>query len=158
MSHVVAQTTVRITDLDVLEKVAHGLGLVLRRGQEGALLDYRWFGENVGDFNRPEAAVRQGIIPDGKASHVLTVDEPTQTAYEAGLLAVNDEDGGYHLVFDNWGNKGKMLTNCIGVQGEKLLAEYNCAVVEKTALEKGYNFNRVEQDGRIVMTVTEYAY
>ena len=103
------------------------LGLEFVEGQK----TFRWFGNWMRDYNSSDAAYLQGIDPKeyGKCEHAIRVPNDS-TAYEIGVCK-NPKGEGYVLVYDFFGSGRNIYERCGGKGLEKLIQEYQVAVVEQ---------------------------
>jgi Protein of unknown function (DUF1257) len=119
------KSAVSIKDIDALETAAKTFGGIFVRNQT----TYRWYGRYMGDTPLPEG-VKQSDL--GKCSHVIKLPN---AGYDVGV--VQQTDGTFRLMFDYWG-PGQELVKTFGTNMEKLIQQYNKAVVVKQAKAKGY--------------------
>lgn len=110
MSHMAA-IDLYVTDLFALELACESLGVQLNKNQT----NWRWYGDWVDDYHAKEAAYRFGIDPSeyGKcAEHVITIPGNNQ-CYEIGVVRRRDGKPGWMLVYDFYGEYGRMMTEKI---------------------------------------------
>lgn len=131
MSHV-STLAKEVKSLAAIEAVCKEKGWTFKRDQK----TWKWYGQWVNDYSAADAAYRNGITPEeyGKCDHAIGVPG---TDWEIGLVK-NKETGGYRLVYDFFGSKGRPLQEAIGKDGSKLLQPYGVAVAKLTAKSKGY--------------------
>ena len=152
MSHVVSPSAVIITDLECLrEALLKFPKLKLRENQR----TYHWYGKWMRDYNSGDAAYKNGIDPKdyGKCDHALHMDGVT---YEAGVCKRKDGKG-YSVVWDFYSD-GKCISDYIGDGAEKLMVEYQKALLRKHATTEGLTFevtNETEEEILVEMEVPE---
>lgn len=147
MSHVVS-FAIEITDIDAAKKACAELGLVFKEGQKS----YKWYGRWVNDYDAADAAYKFGIDPKdyGKCDHAIQVPGSN---YEIGLIR-NPATGGYKVIFDFYGQNGKIIQAAIGQNGEKLIQYYGLNKAQSALAEKGLKTQRqTGQDGKIHLHV-----
>lgn len=134
MSHV-ADVEIKVRDLDALESAVKRLGGELKRGQK----THRWYGRFMNDWRDERAAVnRRDPKTFGKCDHAIVF--PT-AGYDIGL--VQNEDGTYDAVYDNWG-PGQELERICGAGLPKLKDEYAAAVTTRVMARKGFRVTRTQ--------------
>lgn len=111
MSHMAA-VDLHVKNLQDLQQACEMLGLQLNLNQT----NWRWFNSWVDDYNREDAAYKAAMIkPEeyGKcAEHVITIPGNNE-CYEIGVVRRRDGLPGWVLVYDFWGNKGRMMAEKI---------------------------------------------
>lgn len=147
MSHVVS-VNLQVTDLKALEQACKELGLQFMRDQK----THVWYGRWVNDYNRADAAFKNGIAPEnyGKCEHAIKVPGAD---YEIGVYQ-NPKGTGYVLAFDNYAS-GKVISKTLGTGLEKLKQLYGVAKATLEAKAKGWMVNRHNlPNGGIKLTLT----
>ena len=135
-SHV-ATIRVEIRDLDALAIACERLGLEFVRGQT----TYKWWGISVGDHPLPEGYTADDL---GKCLHAIRVKGDTQ-AYEIGVVLNRDGSGSYGLIWDFFSG-GYGLEEKVGAECNRLVSEYQVAVVEQQAKSLGWLYERTGND------------
>jgi hypothetical protein len=151
MSHV-TDVSMRVTDLDALERAADRRGLRLVRGQR----TWKWYGRWENDFHGKHAAAEQGFRPAdfGKCEHALVLKNAGPHDYEVGVVRARDGNG-YELLYDAWGSGGQRLEKAAGHHLDDLNRDYTVALATQRAHEQlaGEGFEELAQeelpDGRV---------
>lgn len=147
MSHVVS-SSIRIHDLECLKRALKKFpNLRFQEGQK----TFTWFGEWVGDYDKADAAYKNGIAPEdyGKCDHALRLDG---NIYEIGIVKRKDGDG-YSLVWDFYAD-GRNISDYIGKGAEKLLVEYSTEFCRMHAEAEGMMFNQTEDSEYVMIEMT----
>lgn len=149
MSHVFGGTVV-INDIEALvEAIAKFPRLKFKRDQK----TYRWYGAWMNDYSANDAAYKNGIDPKdyGKSEHAIEVNG---SSYDVGVVKRKDGKG-YTLVWDFYGTGGN-INHTIGASAEKLMKEYNRAVIMKQARSKGYTVQTKKVQGKEQLVLTKF--
>lgn len=148
MSHVSLVTT-EVTDLAAVEAMCVEKGWQFKRNQK----TWKWYGSWQADYSAPDAAYRNGVSVEdyGKCEHAIGVPG---TDWEIGLVK-NKQTGGYKLVYDFFGSRGRPLQQAIGKDGGSFLQGYGIAKATLIARSKGYSVQRTAlPNGTVKLTVT----
>ena len=146
MSHV-ATIDIQVTDLDALDKACTRLGLELVRGQTA----YRWWGSSEGDYPLPEGFTAEDL---GKCDHAITIPG-NRRCFEIGVVRRRDGKAGWNLLWDFFGHRGRMMSDLVGKQGEKLKQAYATVAATRQATKLGYRVREQQlADGRVKLICT----
>ena len=147
MSHV-ANVEVEINDLAALKSACAKLGIEFMEGQR----TYAWFDRYLADSNEGRQTVRDGFRPEdfGKCEHAIKVPG---SRYEIGVVK-NPRGNGYRLIYDEYGQQGKVITDRLGgTQLTKLKSEYGAVRATRHLQRQGYRVaRRVLANGTIKIT------
>ena len=147
MSHV-ANVEVEINDLAALKSACAKLGIEFMEGQR----TYAWFDRYLADSNVGRQTVRDGFRPEdfGKCEHAIKVPG---SRYEIGVVK-NPRGNGYRLIYDEYGQQGKVITDRLGgTQLTKLKSEYGAVRATRHLQRQGYRVaRRVLANGTIKIT------
>lgn len=149
MSHVVA-LEIDITDIDAMEQACKEVGLELHRDTK----TYNWYGTWVNDYDRQDAAYKQGIEPKDygtNAKHVISLPGRPKGSYEIGLHV--NKEGKTVAVFDFFGSGGQAIEKVAGHRASKLMQKYSEISAKKILGKMKYlkQTTTVEADGTIVI-------
>lgn len=150
MSHVVTLKT-EIRDLDAAEAVIRELGGKLMRGQT----TYKWWGRSMGDYPIPEGMTADQL---GKCDHAIKVPG---TEWEIGLVK-NPKTGGYRMVYDFFGRRGRPILQFLGVDenGKRsgtrpdFMQMYAAQKATMEARKRGLSVQRLTVGGNIKLVCT----
>lgn len=149
MSHVVAsETEIPATQLNTLVQAFKQLGFEFCEGQT----TYKWFGRWVDDYDRADAAYKNGIKPEdyGKCVHAFRLPG---CAYEVGLYR-HPETGNFRLIYDFFG-PGKELRAKLGQSCENVWNLQGEIWAKAYAKAKGLNVTKRVVNGVIEMVFTK---
>jgi hypothetical protein len=119
--------------------------------------EFKWYGSWVKDYNKADAAYRQGIDPStyGHCEHVIRPKGAAANDYEIGL-AKNPNGAGLVPVLDFFGS-GNKLRELVGPQGQHLATAYNKAAIRHEAKLSGYAVTEEKlPSGKIKLVATRY--
>lgn len=152
MSHVTASKCI-ITDLAILKKVIKTMfpELVWNENKK----TYAWYGsfrDDWGKQNEQLTARARGVDPSqyGKCEHSISLPG---CRYEIGVTRRKDGEG-YSLVWDVY-NEGAKISNYIGKDAEKLMAEYSKEYIREFAERNGFIMEETtDHEGNLVLAMT----
>lgn len=151
MSHVVAHEDCCFTDQVALASACEELGCT----HDPEKADWRYYGEWLNDYKKPNAAYRHGVDPKdyGKNAKGVISVKGDPAAYEVGLYP-HPSGQGLMPVYDFFGDAGRKIQMALGQQLERLRAAYAEHAIRREAKARGYSIQKkVAQDGHVQLSV-----
>lgn len=149
MSHVVAsETEIPEAQLQTLIEACKHFGLEFIKGQT----TYKWYGRFMDDYDRDDAAYKNGIKPEdyGKCVHAIRLPG---CAYEIGVYK-HPQTGNLRLIYDFFG-EGRKIDALIGKRCEKLWTKQGEVWAMAHAKKNGLKCSKRVKDGVTEMVFTK---